>query len=131
MRISDWSSDVCSSDLAYIAHRADWLADPVHWAERTRSIEERLSDALHASLTQRFVDKRTTILMRRIGADVSALPVVVDDAGEVLVEDHPDRKSVVEGKSVSVRVDLGGRRIIKKKNKNKKKEMKKKKKKKD
>ena len=74
---------------AYIAHRADWLADPAHWAERTREIEERLSDALHASLTQRFVDRRTTVLMRQIGADVTALPVVVGDEGEVLVEDHP------------------------------------------
>ena len=74
---------------AYIAHRADWLADPAHWAERTREIEERLSDALHASLTQRFVDRRTTVLMRQIGKDVSALPVVVGDEGEVLVEDHP------------------------------------------
>ncbi|MGN6269418.1 MAG: helicase-related protein [Sphingomonas sp.] len=74
---------------AYIAHRADWLADPAHWAERTREIEERLSDALHAGLTQRFVDKRTTMLMRQIGKDVAALPVVVGDEGEVLVEDHP------------------------------------------
>ena len=74
---------------AYIAHRADWLADPAHWAGRTRAIEERLSDALHASLTQRFVDKRTTVLMRQIGADVSALPVTIGDQGEVLVEDHP------------------------------------------
>ncbi|MGN6375689.1 MAG: helicase-related protein [Sphingomonas sp.] len=74
---------------AYIAHRADWLADPAHWAGRTREIEERLSDALHASLTQRFVDRRTTVLMRQIGADVSALPVVVGEEGEVLVEDHP------------------------------------------
>jgi len=74
---------------AYIAHRADWLADPVHWADRTRAIEERLSDALHASLTQRFVDRRTTVLMRQIGADVSALPVVVGEEGEVMVEDHP------------------------------------------
>jgi ATP-dependent RNA helicase SUPV3L1/SUV3 len=74
---------------AYIAHRADWLADPGHWADRTRAIEERLSDALHASLTQRFVDRRTTVLMRQIGADVAALPVVIGDEGEVLVEDHP------------------------------------------
>jgi len=74
---------------AYIAHRADWLADPAHWAERTREIEERLSDALHASLTQRFVDRRTTVLMRQIGEDVTALPVVVGEEGEVLVEDHP------------------------------------------
>lgn len=74
---------------AYIAHRADWLADPVHWAERTRALEERLSDALHASLTQRFVDKRTTMLLRQIGADARALPVTIGAEGEVLVEDHP------------------------------------------
>ena len=73
---------------AYIAQRPDWLADPAHWAERTRGIEERLSDALHASLTQRFVDKRTTALIRQIGADASVLPVVIGAQGEVLVEDH-------------------------------------------
>ncbi|MEP9359148.1 helicase-related protein [Sphingomonas sp. KR3-1] len=74
---------------AYIAHRADWLEDPVHWAERTRAIEEKLSDALHASLTQRFVDKRTTVLLRQIGADASNLPVTIGLEGEVSVEEHP------------------------------------------
>jgi ATP-dependent RNA helicase SUPV3L1/SUV3 len=74
---------------AYIAHRADWLEDPIHWAERTRAIEEKLSDALHASLTQRFVDKRTTVLLRQIGADPSNLPVTIGPEGEVSVEDHP------------------------------------------
>ena len=74
---------------AYIAHRADWLDDPAHWADRTRALEEKLSDALHASLTQRFVDKRTTVLLRQIGADASHLPVVIGPEGEVTVEDHP------------------------------------------
>ncbi|MBW8841972.1 MAG: helicase [Sphingomonadales bacterium] len=74
---------------AYIAHRGDWLADPAHWAARTAAVEERLSDALHASLTQRFVDKRTTALLRQIGKDAGALPVVIGEEGEVLVEDHP------------------------------------------
>jgi ATP-dependent RNA helicase SUPV3L1/SUV3 len=73
---------------AYIAQRADWLADPAHWAERTRAIEEKLSDALHASLTQRFVDKRTTVLLRQIGADASNLPVTIGPDGEVSVEEH-------------------------------------------
>ncbi|WP_422055814.1 helicase-related protein [Sphingomonas sp.] len=73
---------------AYIAHRADWLEDPSHWADRTRALEEKLSDALHASLTQRFVDKRTTVLLRQIGADASHLPVVIGPEGEVTVEDH-------------------------------------------
>ncbi|WP_137899713.1 helicase-related protein [Sphingomonas sp. 2SG] len=74
---------------AYIAQRPDWLADPAAGAERTKTIEERLSDGLHASLTQRFVDKRTTALIRQIGADASLLPVVIGPEGEVLVEDHP------------------------------------------
>ncbi|GAA0736112.1 helicase-related protein [Sphingomonas japonica] len=73
---------------AYIAHRADWLEDPQHWAERTRGVEEKLSDALHASLQQRFVDKRTTVLLRAIGADASQLPVTIAEDGAVRVEDH-------------------------------------------
>src|SRR3546814_5108127 len=52
---------------SYIAHRADWLAHPAEMAERTRALEEKLSDALHAALTQRFVDRRTTVLLRDMG----------------------------------------------------------------
>lgn len=74
---------------AYIAHRADWLADPLHWAERTRAIEERLSDALHDRLRQRFVDQRTTVLLRQIGAGLDALPIEVDADGLVAIDSHP------------------------------------------
>ncbi|WP_448660185.1 helicase-related protein [Sphingomonas sp. CJ99] len=74
---------------AYIAHRSDWLENPTHWAERTRAIEERLSDALHASLTQRFVDRRTSVLLRQIGADPASLPVEVAADGSVNVEGEP------------------------------------------
>jgi len=88
---------------AYIAHRGDWLADPAHWAARTAAVEERLSDALHASLTQRFVDKRTTVLLRQIGKDSGALPVVIGEEGEVLVEDHPI--GTLEGFRFSVAAD--------------------------
>jgi ATP-dependent RNA helicase SUPV3L1/SUV3 len=71
---------------AYIAHRADWLADPATMAERTREVEQKLSDALHERLTQRFVDKRTSVLLRDIGKKGAGdFPVVVDDQGEVTV----------------------------------------------
>ncbi len=73
---------------AYIAHRSDWLADPAHWAARTEAVEERLSDALHARLTERFVDRRTSVLMRQVGGDVGLLAVAVDDDGTVTVEDE-------------------------------------------
>ncbi len=73
---------------AYIAHRADWLLDPEHWAARTRGVEEKLSDALHDRLRQRFVDQRTTVLLRRIGAGAADLPVDVADDGAVSVDGH-------------------------------------------
>ena len=75
---------------AYIAHRADWLDDPAKWAERTRELEEKLSDALHQRLTQRFVDRRTAVLMRDLGArGVDALPVTVAEDGAVAVDGEP------------------------------------------
>ena len=75
---------------AYIAHRQDWLKEPVKWAERTREVEARLSDALHERLTQRFVDRRTAVLVRDIGARGSdALPVTVAADGEVSVGPEP------------------------------------------
>ena len=75
---------------AYIAHRGDWLKEPGKWAERTREVESRLSDALHERLTQRFVDRRTAVLVRDIGArGADALPVTVAADGEVSVGPEP------------------------------------------
>jgi ATP-dependent RNA helicase SUPV3L1/SUV3 len=75
---------------AYIAHRANWLKEPAKWAERTREVESRLSDALHERLTQRFVDRRTAVLVRDIGArGADALPVTVAADGEVSVGPEP------------------------------------------
>jgi len=75
---------------AYIAHRKDWLAEPAKWADRTREVEARLSDALHERLTQRFVDRRTAVLVRDIGArGADALPVTVAADGEVSVGPEP------------------------------------------
>jgi ATP-dependent RNA helicase SUPV3L1/SUV3 len=75
---------------AYIAHRSDWLQEPARWANRTREVEARLSDALHERLTQRFVDRRTAVLVRDIGArGADALPVTVAADGEVSVGPEP------------------------------------------
>ncbi len=71
---------------SYIAHRPDWLAHPAEMAERTRALEEKLSDALHAALTQRFVDRRTSVLLRDIGRENEHLPVEVGADGAVQVD---------------------------------------------
>lgn len=70
---------------AYIAHQAGWLDDPAHWAGRTKELEEKLSDALHERLTQRFVDRRTAVLLREL-RDASAVAVGVAADGAVEVD---------------------------------------------
>ena len=69
----------------YIAHKGDWLADPLDWQARTRAIEDKLSDALHARLTQRFVDRRAAAVARRRAAGEELLAGVTR-AGDVVVE---------------------------------------------
>lgn len=65
----------------YISHRAGWLADAGGWQEKTRAIEDRLSDALHEALTRRFVDRRASVLTRHLkGAGVLSVRVTEDDA---------------------------------------------------
>ncbi|MHB1216921.1 MAG: helicase-related protein [Alphaproteobacteria bacterium] len=69
----------------YVSHRGDWVADPVQWQERARAIEDRLSNALHERLTERFVDRRSAALVRRMERPGPLIGAVRDD-GEVVVE---------------------------------------------
>ncbi|WP_136682587.1 helicase-related protein [Falsirhodobacter xinxiangensis] len=69
----------------YVAQRKNWVEDESHWRDETRAVEDRLSDALHAQLTQRFVDRRTSVLMRRL-KQKETLVAEVNDKGEVTVE---------------------------------------------
>ncbi len=70
----------------YIAHRPDWVADPAAMTTRTRALEEKLSDALHQALRQRFVDRRTSLLLKKTVSSVSDLPVQVDADKNVTVD---------------------------------------------
>jgi ATP-dependent RNA helicase SUPV3L1/SUV3 len=70
----------------YIAHRPDWLDNPAHWAERTRALEDRLSDALHGALTQRFVDRRTAVLLKDLKARGVSAHVLIEADGGVAVD---------------------------------------------
>ena len=71
---------------AYICQRPDWVLARDEMAARARAVEARLSDALHARLTERFVNRRTTLLMKSLGADASLLPVALEDDGCLTVE---------------------------------------------
>jgi ATP-dependent RNA helicase SUPV3L1/SUV3 len=71
---------------AYIAQRPDWVLAKDEMAARARAAEARLSDALHARLTERFVNRRTAVLMRKLGTDAALLPVRLDGEDNVLVD---------------------------------------------
>jgi ATP-dependent RNA helicase SUPV3L1/SUV3 len=68
----------------YAAHRPGWVRDAAHWQELTRAVEDRLSDALHERLTQRFVDRRTAILLRSL-RDEETLRLQLDVSGAALL----------------------------------------------
>ncbi len=90
---TDGDIDTLSKRLAfirtwtYVAQRNGWIADESHWREATRAVEDRLSDALHDALTQRFVDRRTSVLLRRL-KQKEAIVAEVNDKGDVTVEDE-------------------------------------------
>jgi ATP-dependent RNA helicase SUPV3L1/SUV3 len=90
---TDGDIDTLSNRIAhvrtwtFVANRPDWLADPEHWQAVARGVEDKLSDALHERLTERFVDRRTSVLMRRLREN-STLETEIKKTGEVVVEGH-------------------------------------------
>src|SRR6266851_2795019 len=89
----DGDIDTLSSRIAqirtwtFVANRPDWLADPEHWQGIARDVENKLSDALHERLTERFVDRRTSVLMRRLREN-TMLNTEIGKTVEVIVEGH-------------------------------------------
>ena len=90
---TDGDIDTLSNRIAhvrtwtYVANRPDWLAEPELWQGVARAIEDKLSDALHERLAERFVDRRTSVLMRRLREN-AMLETEIGKSGEVTVEGH-------------------------------------------
>ncbi len=88
---TDGEIDTLSARIAqvrtfnFIANRPDWLRDPEHWQGVTRQVEDSLSDALHERLAHRFVDRRTSVLMRRLREN-AMLEAEITGSGDVMVE---------------------------------------------
>src|SRR3546814_18891013 len=114
MRISDWSSDVCSSDLEdHLGTLCEIMSGFAGGLFDISAADERDFFTVHLApwASRFFTDLETAAAAGFYG--------VIGRLGRIFIETEADRKSVVEGKSVSVRVDLGGRRTIKKKKKEK------------
>jgi ATP-dependent RNA helicase SUPV3L1/SUV3 len=68
----------------YAAHRPGWVKDAAHWQEQTRAVEDRLSDALHERLTQRFIDRRASVFLRSLRDD-EPVSLDFDESGAALI----------------------------------------------
>jgi len=65
----------------YVAQKPDWIEDTKYWRERTREIEDRLSDSLHRKLTNRFIDVKVSVLLRKLGKKELLVPELKEDGG--------------------------------------------------
>jgi len=96
---------------SYIAQRTDWVLAHDEMSARARAVEARLSDALHARLTERFVNRRTTVLMRKLGNDVGLMPVRLEGRS-VLVDDEPIGELDGFAFRVAPETRLGDRKLL-------------------
>jgi ATP-dependent RNA helicase SUPV3L1/SUV3 len=69
----------------YVAHKNSWLADPRHWQDQSREVEDKLSDALHAKLTQQFVDRKSAALLRRLQGR-EEVTATLDENDDITIE---------------------------------------------
>src|SRR3546814_14210975 len=118
MRISDWSSDVCSSDLAFLKDRFVLVDYEESGPTGQRTFVGRIAiDGEERSVSGRGNGLISSVVVAL--RDACGVALDVADYNEHALGQGSDRKSVVSGKSVSVRVALGGRRILKKKTQSK------------
>ncbi len=87
------SVEILSSRLSfirtwtYISNKKSWIDNPNNWVKRTKGVESGLSDALHSKLVARFVDHRTSVLLKGIGANIH-MDVIISSTGEVQAEGY-------------------------------------------
>ena len=70
---------------AYVANKKDWASNSDYWIERTKYIEDKLSDKLHEELTKSFIDKRISVLSRSLKQDI-ILGTEIKNQNEVIID---------------------------------------------
>jgi len=70
---------------SYVANKKNWVENQDYWIERTKNIEDKLSDKLHEELTKSFIDKRISILSRSLKQDI-ALGTEITTESKVIID---------------------------------------------
>ena len=56
---------------SYVSNKVNWVENQDYWVERTKNLEDKLSDRLHEELTKSFIDKRASVLARGLKQDIT------------------------------------------------------------
>ena len=64
---------------SYVANKNGWVENQDYWIERTKYLEDKLSDRLHEELTKSFIDKRASVLARGLKQDIVFETKILDD----------------------------------------------------
>ena len=64
---------------SYVSNKINWVEDQDYWIEKTKLLEDRLSDRLHEELTKTFIDKRASVLARGLKQDMDFKTEIMED----------------------------------------------------
>jgi len=72
---------------SYVSNKVNWVENQDYWVERTKSLEDKLSDRLHEELTKSFIDKRASVLARGLKQDSMFNTKIIDNK-KVVIDDQ-------------------------------------------
>ena len=72
---------------SYVSNKINWVENQRHWIEKTKLLEDRLSDRLHEELTKTFIDKRASVLARGLKQDIEFKTEIMED-NKVIIDDQ-------------------------------------------
>ena len=72
---------------SYVSNKINWVENQGYWIEKTKLLEDRLSDRLHEELTKTFIDKRASVLARGLKQDIEFKTEIMED-NKVIIDDQ-------------------------------------------
>ena len=72
---------------SYVSNKNNWVQNQNYWIEKTKILEDKLSDRLHDELTKTFIDKRASVLARGLKQDMDFKTKILDN-NDVLIDDQ-------------------------------------------
>ena len=73
---------------SYVSNKSNWVENQDYWIERTKKLEDKLSDKLHDELTKTFIDKRASVLARGLKQDIEFKTNIINDEKVMINEQY-------------------------------------------